>query len=102
MRWYDIEPDVYMAISLIEIANDEQKIDYANFIIKTIKVKDTELNFIKNKTKNNIKNKYQRWYDKNDTLSTAIEYLKNTTPKLQKEISLDVLNYKKEQEALTA
>lgn len=102
MRWYDVEPDVYMAISLIEISNDEQKIDYANFIIKTIKVKDTELNFIKNKTKNNIKNKYQRWYDKNDTLSTAIEYLKNTTPKLQKEISLDVLNYKKEQEALTA
>lgn len=102
MRWYDVEPAVYMAISLIEISNDEQKIDYANFIIKTIKVKDTELNFIKNKTKNNIKNKYQRWYDKNDTLSTAIEYLKNTTPKLQKEISLDVLNYKKEQEALTA
>ncbi len=102
MRWYDIEPDVYMAISLIEIANDEQKIDYANFIIKTVKIKDKDMNFIKNKTKNNIKNKYQRWYDKNDTLSTAIEYLKNTTPKLQKEISLDVLKYKKELETLTA
>ncbi len=102
MRWYDIEPDVYMAISLIEIANDEQKIDYANFIIKTVKFKDKDMNFIKNKTKNNIKNKYQRWYDKNDTLSTAIEYLKNTTPKLQKEISLDVLKYKKELETLTA
>ena len=102
MRWYDIEPDVYMAISLIEIANDEQKIDYANFIIKTVKIKDKDMNFIKNKTKNKIKNKYQRWYDKNDTLSTAIEYLKNTTPKLQKEISLDVLKYKKELETLTA
>lgn len=102
MRWYDIEPDVYMAISMIECADSYQQVDYAKYIINEIKSKDLELSYIKNSTKNNIARPFQRWYDRNETLSTAIEYLKNTTPKLQKEISLSVLAYKNQKEALTA
>ncbi len=100
MRWYDVEPDVYMAISMIECSYVDAQTDYAKFIIRNIKAKDTDMNYIKNITEKNVKTKYQRWYDKNETLSTAIEYLKNTTPQLQKEISLGVLAYKNEREAV--
>ncbi len=102
MRWYDIEPDVYMAISMIECASPYQQVDYANFIINEVKSKDLDLNYIKNSTKSNIARPFKRWYDKNETLATAIDYLKNTTPELQKEISLSVLAYKNQKEALTA
>ena len=93
MRWYDLEPDVCMAISMIECAKGEKQIEFAEFIIKEIKTKDKEFCYLKNHTKNNLKGKYTRWYDKDDTLSTAFEYLKCTSQKLQKEVSLSVLAY---------
>ena len=101
MRWYDIEPDVFMAVSMIECANTDAQIEYAEYIISAIKENDKELNYIKNSTMNNISNKkFQRWYDKNELLSTAFEYLKCTSKDLQKEISLSVLAYKNSKEAL--
>ena len=88
MRWYDIEPDVCMAISMIECAEKKAQVQYAEYIIKLVKEKDTEMSYIKNTT---INNKYQRWYDKNETISTAFSYLKGTTKTIQKEVSLSVL-----------
>lgn len=93
MRWYDLQPDVCMAISMIECADASAQIDYAQFIIQQIKEKDKEMNYIKNSTLSNLKNKYTRWYDKNETLSRAFAYLKGTTKELQKEVSLSVLAY---------
>lgn len=93
MRWYDLEPDVCMAISMIECAQKPAQIDYAKFIINQIKEKDTDMNYIKNVTKTNLNSKYTRWYDTNETLSTAFAYLKATTKQLQKEVSLAVLAY---------
>lgn len=93
MRWYDIEPDVCMAISMIECAPLSSQIKYAEYIISQIKEKDTEMNYIKNTAINNIKRKYQRWYDKNEIISTAFEYLKGTSKNIQKEVSLSVLAY---------
>ena len=91
MRWYDIEPDVCMAISMIECADKKAQIEYAEYIIKLVKEKDTDMYYIKNTTMNNIEHKYQRWYDKNETISTAFSYLKGTTKIIQKEVSLSIL-----------
>lgn len=91
MRWYDLEPDVCMAISMIECAEKNAQIEYAEYIIKLVKEKDSDMNYIKNTTISNIEKKYQRWYDKNETISTAFAYLKGTTQKIQKEVSLSVL-----------
>ena len=93
MRWYDIEPEVCMAISMIECAKEDAQINYANFIIKEIKARDVEMQYIKNSTKNNIQSKYSRWYDKNERISTAFAYLKGTTKQIQKEVALAVLSY---------
>lgn len=91
MRWYDLEPDVCMAISMIECAEKKAQVEYAEYIIKLVKEKDSEMNYIKNTTMSNIERKYQRWYDKNETISTAFSYLKGTTKNIQKEVSLSVL-----------
>lgn len=93
MRWYDLEPDVYMAISMIECAPPNAQVKYAEYIIKLVQEKDKDFEYIKNITKSNITNKYQRWYDKNETISRAFAYLKETKKELQKEISLSVLAY---------
>lgn len=93
MRWYDLQPDVCMAISMIECAETTDQINYAQFIIQQIKQKDKDMNYIKNSTKDNLKRNYTRWYDKNEIISTAFAYLKGTTKELQKEVSLSVLAY---------
>lgn len=94
MRWYDVEPDVYMAISMIECSDLPKQVEYAKYILKQLKEKDSDMEYIKNTTMNNIDNRhYQRWYDKNETISSAFEYLKNASKDLQKEIALDVLSY---------
>lgn len=100
MRWYDVEPDVFMAVSMIECANTDAQIEYAEYIIKQIKEKDRNLDYIKNVTLNNLDKRYNRWYDKNEILSIAFEYLKSTTKELQREISLSVLAYKNAKEAV--
>ena len=79
MRWYDLEPDVCMAISMIECAPPNAQVQYAEYIIKLVQEKDKELEYIKNITKTNLSNRHSRWYDKNET--------KN----IQKEVSLSVL-----------
>lgn len=91
MRWYDLEPDVCMAISMIECAGTSEQIQYAEYIIRLVKEKDSDMNYIKNTTISNIERKYNRWYDKNETISTAFSYLKGTTKDIQKDVSLSVL-----------
>lgn len=94
MRWYDVEPDVYMAISMIECSELPKQIEFANFIISKLKEKDSEMEYIKNTTIANINNRqHQRWYDKNETVSLAFEYLKNTKQEIQIQVAKDVLSY---------
>ncbi len=93
MRWYDLEPDVCMAISMIECAKQEEQVEYAEYIIRLVKEKDYDMNYIKNTTMSNIERRYNRWYDKNETISTAFSYLKGTTKEIQKDVSLSVLAY---------
>lgn len=92
MRWYDVEPDVCIAISMIELASITLQIDSAKYIIKRGKELDPTLNFIKEAAAetSSIK-KYQRWYDKNETISTAFRYLKCMTKDNQIQISKEVL-----------
>ena len=93
MRWYDLEPDVCMAISMIECAPPNAQVEYAEYIIKLVQEKDKDFDYLKNITKANLANRYQRWYDRNETVSKAFAYLKETKKELQKEISLSVLAY---------
>ena len=93
MRWYDLEPDVCMAISMIECAPPDAQVEYAEYIIKLVKEKDKDFDYIKNITKTNLSNRHSRWYDKNEPVSRAFSYLKETTKEIQKDVSLSVLAF---------
>ena len=91
MRWYDMETDVCMAISMIECSKEDEQVQYAEQIIDLLQKYDKDLNYLKNATAHNIEHCYKRWYDKNETLSRAFLYLKGTTKELQKSISREIL-----------
>jgi hypothetical protein len=93
MRWYDLEPDVCIAISMIECAAHSKQVKCAEFIIKEIQNRDVEYNYIKNITHENLNGKYCRWYDKDEVISRAFKYLKATTKDIQKAVSKDVLSF---------
>ena len=89
-RWYDADPTVSLAISLIRNANEQTQLKCAEFIIDYAKQRNIEL---KTKSLNSAFNYIlRRWYDKDKTISEAFEYFEAAPIDLQKEISLDVIN----------
>ncbi len=87
-RWYDKDPTVSLAVSLLKNSSTKQKILAANGIIKIAKENRVEIPsgfFSKlNKT-------FKRWYDEDKILSEAMEYLLHSSAELRKEISIDVI-----------
>ena len=97
MRWYDLEPSVCMAISLIELSDLSTQVRCAKYIIQRAKEVDPEMNFIKRATAVNITiTQYKRWYDKNETISMAFRYLKELPKDAQSTISNEIFNLLKE------
>ena len=92
MRWYDLEPDVSMAISMIECSNELNRVKYAKEIIELIKSKDKDMLYLRNSQNERLSNGYRRWYDQDDTLYKAFQYLKATSKKKKKEVSLAILS----------
>ena len=88
-RWYDIDPTVSLAVSLIRNASENSQeecadymIDYANKI--GIKLKNNGLNDAFNYF-------MKRWYDKDKKMAEAFEYFENASLDVQKEMALEVI-----------
>jgi len=93
MRWYDLDPNVCMAISMIEMAEKDIQTDCAKFILKSIA--ECSNNYaIKNIVALNEKHYHpqNRWTDKNVFLTKAFDCLKEAPKDVQKTVSLSVLN----------
>lgn len=94
MRWYELDPTVYMAISMIEMEDLSRQLECAKLILNEID--QIEENYI-------IKNMLalseaqihpnNRWYDKNELISKAFDYLKEIPKDIQRTISADILAY---------
>lgn|SRR5574344_1814980 len=91
-RWYDIDPTVSNAVSQWEKAPEEVQTICAEYIID--KLKDVNFDMSLDEQYNYI---LRRWYDKNIKVSHAMEYLKHAPIDLRKELSLDIIQYIKEQ-----
>ncbi len=88
-RWYDLDPTVSLAVSLMKNANDDIQLKCAEYIVtkaKNFGVKNSE-NAL-NEAFNYI---LRRWYDKDKRIQEAFEYLKAAPLDLQKEIANDLL-----------
>lgn len=89
-RWYDVDPTVSLAVSLMRNANEQTQLKCAEHIIDYAKQRDIAL---KSNTLNDAFNYIlRRWYDKDKTVSEAFEYFQVVPSDLQKEISLEVIN----------
>lgn len=90
-RWYDIDPTVSLSVSLMRNANEETQVRCADFIIDFAQQRNVKL---KNGNLNNAFNYLmKRWYDKDKRVAEAFEYFESSPLEIQKEISLEVINF---------
>ena len=89
-RWYDVDPTVSLAISLIRNSDDAVQLKCAEFIIgfakdRGIKLKGNSLNDAFNYI-------LRRWYDKNMLIAKAFDYFETAPLDIKRELALEVIN----------
>ncbi len=87
-RWYDTDPTLSLAISLLKNSSEKIKKVCSDGIIKIAKENGVELpnNFLAK-----INNTFKRWYDEDNELSQAMEYLRLSNPNLRKKIAIELI-----------
>lgn len=90
-RWYDIDPTVSLSVSLMRNVDEQTQLKCAEFIIDFAKQRDVRL---KTNGLNDAFNYIlRRWYDKDKRISEAFDYFQASPMEIQKEISLEVINF---------
>lgn len=89
-RWYDVDPTVSLAVSLMRNANEHTQSKCADFIIDYAQQRNVAL---RSNTLNDAFNYIlRRWYDKDEKVAQAFEYFEVSPLEIKKEISLEVIN----------
>ena len=86
-RWYDLDPTVSLAVSLMKSADLDSQVKCAEYFISKAKnygikqaVLDTAITII-----------MRRWYDKDKRIQEAFDYFKSAPIDLQREIALELI-----------
>ena len=87
-RWYDIDPVVSRATTMLEQADEELQIICAEYIIDRLKDMDFEMSL-----DDQFNYIMRRWYDKNIKVSHAMEYLKHAPEEIRRELALDIIEH---------
>ena len=95
-RWYDVEPTVSLAVSLMRNANVMTQYKCADLIVA--KSKENGIDVSDNIITDAFNYVLRRWYDTNQKIAEAFEYLKLMPEELQKETALDIINLLQEEE----
>ncbi len=90
-RWYDMDPTVSLAVSLVKNSSEETQLKCAEYIIS--KAKNFGVKNQENKFNEAFTYILRRWYDKDKKIQESFEYLRSAPLDLQKEISLEVINF---------
>ena len=89
-RWYDVDPTVSLAVSLLRNSTDTTRKDCASFITKEAQNKGVIM-------KNNLVSAFdyalRRWYDDEETIFEAMEYLRIAPIEVQKELAFDIIEF---------
>ena len=89
-RWYDKEPTLSLAVSLMK--NESVNIQVACAQLITEKAKN--LGVIR---QNNLLDAFNyvvlRWYETDERISEAFEYLKAASDEVRREIAMEVIKY---------
>ena len=90
-RWYDIDPTVSLSVSLMRNVDEQTQLKCADFIIDFAQQREVRL---KTNGLNDAFNYIlRRWYDKDKRISEAFDYFQASPIEIQKEISLEVINF---------
>ena len=89
-RWYDIEPTMSLAISMMQAASKDVQLECARMI--TQKARDFKISIEENKLIEAFNYFCKRWYDKDKDIADSFQYLQIMPFELQKEISLDIID----------
>ena len=95
-RWYDIDPTVSLAVSLMRNANIMSQYKCADLIIK--KSKDFGLDLSENIITDAFNYVLRRWYDTDQKIAESFEYLKLMPEEVQKETALELIKLLQEDE----
>lgn len=90
-RWYDVDPTVSLAVSLMRNANEQTQVKCADFIIEY--AKDRKVTLQSNTLNDAFNYLLKRWYDKDQKIAQAFEYFEVSPIEIKKEISLEVINF---------
>lgn len=96
-RWYDVDPTVSLAVSLMRNANILTQYKCADLIIKTSK--DNGIDLSENILTDAFTYVLRRWYDTDQKIAESFEYLKLLPVDIQKTIALDIINLLQMEEA---
>ena len=88
-RWYDVDPTVSLAVSLMRNANVITQYKCADLIIKTSK--ENGLDMSENILTDAFTYVLRRWYDTDQKIAESFEYLKSLPEELQKEVALKII-----------
>ena len=95
-RWYDIDPTVSLAVSLMRNANIMSQYKCADLIVR--KSKDYGLDLSENIITDAFNYVLRRWYDTDQKIAESFEYLKQLPEDMQKETALEIINLLQEEE----
>lgn len=95
-RWYDVDPTVSLSVSLMRNANIMTQYKCADLIVK--KSKENGIDLSENILTDAFAYVLRRWYDTDQKISEAFEYLKLLPFDIQKEVALDIINLLQEEE----
>ena len=96
-RWYDVDPTVSLAVSLMRNANIMTQYKCADLIVQ--KSKDNGIDLADNILADAFTYVLRRWYDTDQKIAESFEYLKSLPQEIQKEVALDLINLLQEEEA---
>lgn len=96
-RWYDIDPTVSLAVSLMRNANIMTQYKCADLIVT--KSQNNGIDLSENILTDAFNYVLRRWYDTDQKISEAFEYLKLMPDALQKETALEIINLLQLEEA---
>ena len=95
-RWYDIDPTVSLAVSLMRNANIMSQYKCADLIVN--KSKEQGLDLSENILTDAFNYVLRRWYDTDQKIAEAFEYLKQMPDTIQKETALEIINLLQKEE----
>jgi hypothetical protein len=95
-RWYDVDPTISLAVSLMRNANIMTQYKCADLIVA--KSKENGVDLSENILADAFAYVLRRWYDTDQKIAEAFEYLKSLPADVQKEVALEVINLLQEED----